>query len=603
MQMLRIALVVSVFAVGCESRDGSPHPPSKAEEVPGGSSSQPLKSFRPVVGGHLLATADGKSVAMADVEADRLRVYSLNPLGLAYDVALPEKSWPTRVVEGHHGEFHVLLRGAGAIATVVNRAMSVTFVCPEPRALAVASGSDELTVACAGGEVVRVLDGKVIGQNNTGVEWRDVALTAEGGLTGTSFRSAEVISLTDGHSVNSRMKVPEQRLDLTLGRNTLHQGQVAWRMVPAGPKTFLIHQLHAEKITVGGVDGGFSPNGPAPTGSNPYGGGAPTFPGEKPGCGNSAVVTAITTLENGAVTSVQRSADVLAVDAALSPDGSQLAVVGAGGTGLSIYPVSSLNSAFGPCLVATAGLTGLALNSVAWISPTRLVVIESLRAAPLMFDLSSGQSRSFGSEADRGSAAHALFHLAPRGGAPLACASCHPEGGEDGHTWVIDGKPRRTQTLAGGVMKRMPFHWQGDLSNLDSLMSDTFVKRMGGATLQFDQVSSLGDWLDTIPAPRPSRHLDEAQLLAGRTAFDKAQCSSCHFANGTQEGPATDIGTGESVRTPSLSGLSARAPYLHTGQIPDIRSRVTGGLHPQHGNLSRLNAAEKEQLIGYLESL
>lgn len=319
-------------------------------------------------------------------------------------------------------------------------------------------------------------------------------------------------------------------------------------------------------------------------------------------CGNSVVVTAISTVENGQVTSVQRTADILPVDAALSPDGEGLAVVGAGGTGLSIYRVGAFTSGI-PCVFATAGLTGLALTSVAWVSPTRVVVLESLRTTPLLFDLGTGLTHLFGAETDRGSTAHALFHQAPRGGAPLACASCHPEGGEDGHTWVIDGKTRRTQTLAGGVMSRAPFHWLGDLSNLNGLMADTFVKRMGGTPLMADQVTSLGAWLDTLPAPRPSRQLSPEHLSAGRSAFEKGQCSSCHPAFGTQEGGASDIGTGERVRAPSLSGLFARAPYLHTGEIPDIRTRVTGSLHPLHGHLSALDDVEKEALIIYLESL
>lgn len=603
MQKLLLAVAVSVVGLGCteETGPGGAGRPGTGTGVREGFASQPLMPFRPVVGGHLLVTADGQRVAMADVEGDRLRIYSLNRVGLEFDVALPDKSWPTRIVEGKEGELYVLLRGAGAIATVKGQVVTVLAVCPEPRALAMAADGVQLTVACAGGEVVRVAGGAVLESTRTGVEWRDVALTADG-VRGTSFRTAEVVTLADGHTVSDRLKSPAQRVNTTPGSTSLHQSQVAWRMVQAGAKTLLVHQLHAEALTVdsGGADAGF-PNGGVPDG-NPYGGGSPSIPGQMVGCGNSAVVTAISTIQNGMVTSVQRSSDILAVDAALSPDGTQLAVVGAGGTGLSIYPLAGLNSS-SPCLFATAGLTGLALNSVAWISATQVVIVESLRASPMLFDLSTGNSRPFGTDADRGSAAHALFHLAPRGGAPLACASCHPEGGEDGHTWIIDGHARRTQTLSGGVMKRTPFHWKGDLTDLDNLMADTFIKRMGGSPLLTNQVTSLGTWLDTLPAPRPSRVLSPNEHEAGLAAFQKAQCGGCHLSFGTLEGPASDIGTGERVRAPSLSGLAARAPYLHTGELPDIRTRVNGGLHPQHGSLSRLNEIEREDLIGYLESL
>ncbi len=606
MQKRLVAVVVSVVAVSCiEPQPGSPSTPGTGS-TPQNSYRQPLMPFRPVVGGHLLVTADKQRVVMADVEGDRLRVFDASRAALDYDVALPEKSWPTRVVEGKNGELFVLLRGAGAIATVKQQAFTVLEVCAEPRALALDAVTNELNVGCAGGEVVRVsADGAILETAQTGVEWRDLAVTPAG-VTGTSFRSAELVWLGDTRQVSARLKAPSQALKPSPLGVELHQSQVAWRMVNAGARTLLIHQLHAEQLTVNGqpdAGGGTPPGG----NSNPYGGGSnggggSGIPGQMVGCTNSAVVTAISTVQNGMVTNVHRTNDVLPVDAALSPDGTQLAVVGAGGTGLSIYPLMSFNSTTS-CLFATAGLTGLALNSVAWLSPTRLVVVESLRGSPMTFDLTTGLSRTFGSDSNRGSAAHSLFHEAPRGGAPLACASCHPEGGEDGHTWVIDGKTRRTQTLAGGVMNRAPFHWQGDLTDLNNLMADTFIKRMGGTAVPSDQIVSLGAWLDTIPAPKPSRVLSAELRQAGLDAFQKGQCANCHPAVGHQEGPPSDIGTGESVRAPSLLGVAARAPYLHTGEVLTLRARVNGGLHPRHGNLGALNPAEREDLIGYLESL
>ena len=615
MQKLLIGITLSVVGLGCAIE-----PPDQGQQGRASTGSanttpstaqQPLMPFRPVVGGALLVTADRQWLAMADVENDRLRVFNLSSNSFAYDVALPEKSWPTRLIEGHHGELHVLLRGLGSLATITHEGpehvVRTLALCAEPRALALDPVTDEVTVGCAGGELVRVANGEVVDTTNTGVEWRDLAVTPTG-LKGTSFRAAEFITRSNTTGVLTRLRSSSQRVNFAPGSTALHVPQVAWRMVTSGTKTILIHQLHADSLSVEGqsrgVDAGFMPPNGSSQGNNPYGGGSVTsIPGQPAGCSSAAVVTGITVVENGIVTAVRRTNDVLPVDAAISPDGTRLAVVGAGGTGLSVVPLGSLTSGGVDCVFPTGGLTGLALSSVAWISNTRLAVVESLRPAPLMFDLSNGQSRPFGNDPGRASAAFALFHQAPRGGAPLACASCHPEGGEDGHTWVIDGKTRRTQTLAGGVMARAPFHWKGDLAGLDNLMTDTFVRRMGGIALTVDQVTSLGTWLDTIPAPKPSRRLSAEQSLAGVAAFDKAQCSSCHLANGTREGGAADIGTGERVRAPSLTGLFARAPYLHTGQIPDIRSRVVGNLHPQHGSLGNLDSAEREDLIAYLESL
>jgi hypothetical protein len=56
--------------------------------------------------------------------------------------------------------------------------------------------------------------------------------------------------------------------------------------------------------------------------------------------------------------------------------------------------------------------------------------------------------------------AHDLFHT----GRAIACASCHPEGGEDGHVWHFSGfGPRRTQSLQVGLAGTAPFHWAGDM--------------------------------------------------------------------------------------------------------------------------------------------
>jgi cytochrome c peroxidase len=78
---------------------------------------------------------------------------------------------------------------------------------------------------------------------------------------------------------------------------------------------------------------------------------------------------------------------------------------------------------------------------------------------------------------------------------------------------------------------------------------------------------------------------------------------ACHLQGGTTEGPLADVGTGEALRSPNLRGLHARAPYLHTGALPDIRSRVMGPVDTRHGDLAGLTDSEKETLVAYLESL
>ncbi len=568
-----------------------------------------LAPFRPVVGGQLTLSADRRRVALADAEGDVLRVYDLTQNTLAFEVELPLHAWPTRALEGENGDWFVLLRGLGALATVTpdpvapgRFTVSQLAVCPEPRALAL-NPEHQLLVACAGGELVRVAQGQVLETTATSVEWRDLAITG-GVITGTSFRSAQRFTIATPGAAPVGQRAPPQRLVTNPLDVTLHEPQVAWRTVPGpGGTSFMVHQLHADLLRVDTAVPGAPDAGPVGTSNSPYGTSRPPpIPGQPPVCSSSAVVTGITTFGPGGLITVHETNDVLPVDAALSPDGAQLAVAGAGGTGLSVYPTAMLSQS-APCVAPAGGVAGMSFTSVAWVSNSMVVVLETLHRTPLLLDLNTGRMRSLGNDTGHASAAHALFHEAPRGGAALACASCHPEGGEDGHLWIIDGKPRRTQTLSGGVMARAPFHWKGDLPTLDGLMSDTFVRRMGAVPVSGTEVRALASWLDTLPAPAASRVLSPEQRAAGLALFQKARCAACHLEGGTIEGPLADVGTGEALRSPNLRGLHARAPYLHTGALFDIRSRVMGPADTRHGDLAALTDSEKETLVAYLESL
>jgi mono/diheme cytochrome c family protein len=593
-------MVVAVFASCTSEERGGGSGPS-----PGGGGSveqqnAPLTAFRPVVGGHLSVSADGRRILVADPEREQLHVLSSTGTTIE-DVALPAGSWPVRVIEIAPDQFQVLLRGTGQLATVTrtqNQPTTVVTVdvCAEPRGLT--RDANATLVSCAGGELVRV--GAEVTRESFPFEWRDVVVKANGQVVGTSFRSAQLID------VGARVARPleQQRVVVDATNPTRHVPRVAWRTLrdEATSSSFVIHQLHADQLTTTPPS---MPTNPQQPPSSPYGGGGSGgggTPGIPASCSAAAVVTGITRVLDNGNSFTAHTNDILPVDAALSPDGSMLAIVGAGGSGLSVYPTSLVQGSNG-CMMPTGGVGGLALTSVAWLSDTKLVVLESLRSSPMLFDVSSGLARPLGTDRPLASPAHSIFHQSPRGGAALACASCHPEGGEDGHVWSIDGTLRRTQTLAGGVMSRQPFHWRGDLDNLSALMGDTFVKRMGATPVTSTELTGLASWLDTIPAPKASRVLTAELRAAGLAAFDKAACSGCHLRGGLDEGPAADIGTGEAVRSPSLQGVVARAPYLHTGEIPDLRTRVTGTLHPNHGNLARLSTVEKESLLAYLESL
>src|SRR5260370_38669806 len=89
------------------------------------------------------------------------------------------------------------------------------------------------------------------------------------------------------------------------------------------------------------------------------------------------------------------------------------------------------------------------------------------------------------SRADTG---HDILHAAA--GALIACASCHPEGGDDGHVWMLDGLPRRTPAMRGTIAGTAPYHWPGDEKDLSKLTQDVYAGRMNGPKLDPSQMGA-----------------------------------------------------------------------------------------------------------------
>ena len=200
---------------------------------------------------------------------------------------------------------------------------------------------------------------------------------------------------------------------------------------------------------------------------------------------------------------------------------------------------------------------------------------------------------------------HQLFHMDP--GVGIACASCHPEGGEDGRVWRFEHVgPRRTPALRGGILATAPFHWAGDLPDFHSLVSDVFVGRMGGLQPEPPHVDALAAWVDTIALPPVAPIADDGAAARGRTIFETPDvgCASCHSGPKLTNNQTLDVGTGSALQVPSLLGLSHRAPYLHDGCAATIADRFGScGGGAKHGNVSGLSPQQMSDLIAYLASL
>lgn len=207
--------------------------------------------------------------------------------------------------------------------------------------------------------------------------------------------------------------------------------------------------------------------------------------------------------------------------------------------------------------------------------------------------------------APRRTTGHDLFHANAGGG--LACASCHPQGADDGHTWNFAGLgPRRTQLFNMGITDTLPLHWDGEFKNLNELLLDVFVQRMGGGELALSDAEALSDYLDTLHPNTPMRSSKDAAARRGKTLFESAEvgCNTCHSGAKFTNNKSVDVGTGGSFQVPSLIGVAYHQPYLHNGCAQTLRDRferACGG--SAHGHTEQLAAGQIDDLVAYLESL
>jgi hypothetical protein len=205
-----------------------------------------------------------------------------------------------------------------------------------------------------------------------------------------------------------------------------------------------------------------------------------------------------------------------------------------------------------------------------------------------------------------------LFHTAaPASG--VACASCHPEGLEDGRVWTfvtpgVGSSRRRTMALAGLLLSREPYHWDGHLADAEALMADTFTLRMGGGAVDPDVPAALFDWLDDL---RPVRGIPLALpdvVEQGRNAFYLAECHECHlgpaFTNNKISHALRPIV--DPVKTPTLLGVGTRSPLFHDGCAATLEERFAPPCDDgknRHGKLSVLSPADLDALVAYLRTL
>lgn len=550
----------------------------------------------PILGGTLTLTDDGTAIA-ADPDRDLVHVVDLDAGEVRHTIALKPGDQPHRIALGSDGKAHVVLRGAGGIATIDPIAGTVTArhaLCPEPRGIAFHDLDSSLYVACAGGSLLRLSEaGAVLDRWELEPDLRDVIIV-DGEVKVSLFRSAAILGLD-----RSRIELPGDEDAVP---------RVAWRTWVTGSGDIAILHQTASKRPVP-----INPDpGEIPEGGSPYGGGG--F------CQLGIVNTAITTIAGGHINTTTLFDSNLTVDAAFSPDGSVVAMAVPGvarpedrvesrrrdadvsappqitraavrvdpAEGPSCPPHDETDYGQATAVAFTAG-GRLVVQSR---EPARIMVIDNALEGGLETIPLPGESRF-----DTG---HEIFHRATDSG--LSCASCHPEGTDDGHVWNFDGLgPRRTQPIDVGLADTAPYHWDGDMPDFDVLMSEVLAHRMGGKRQSAARADSFTRWIFAQERPAAAVGVDEAALAtAGKTLFATYDCTRCH------DGPAlggqrTERIAGQDKQVPTLRRISLHPPFMHDGRAATLEAAVRDMIETTRGTSAP--DADVDAIAAYLRTL
>ena len=602
-----------------------------------------------ISGGTLSVLSDNSAAIVADPERDRISIVDLNSLSIRSTIDLRAGDEPGRSVEDAQKHVHVALRRGGAVVTIdplTGTLLNRRAVCKAPRGIAFDAATGLLHVACSEGKLVSLpaVGGDAVRTLNLDTDLRDV-LVRGSELWVTRFKSAEVLRVSTLGTLDKRVKIPQSAGVLSqpstqdglpgAEKSVALQPGTAWRAVSnlAGGAV-IVHQVAvADEIEI---------SEPSASGSA-YGGNGFGF-----GCGGIVRDVVSTVSPDGSVASAAFVGAPLPVDVAVSSDQMWVAVAhaggadfsaprpflqfpdsgsapsasaaggkafGGGGGSLSIMSLVSISqsaisqSAAGPCTFPDSSQGDIPATAVAFTSdgrllaqtrePAQLLVLRDLPWGNMAAVALPGESR-----ADTG---HDLFHRDAGGG--IACASCHPEGGEDGRTWRFSGTgERRTQALHVGLRDTAPFHWNGDLPNVGALMNEVFVGRMGGVRESAPRVSALSEWLFSLKAPASIRDASDQAALRGQALFQSADvgCTTCHSGAKLTDNRsvAIDSVATSKLQVPSLVGVAYRAPFMHNGCAATLADRFDpkcGG--DKHGNTAGLSDLQRGDLVAYLESL
>ena len=217
----------------------------------------------------------------------------------------------------------------------------------------------------------------------------------------------------------------------------------------------------------------------------------------------------------------------------------------------------------------------------------------------------------------------------------ISCASCHPDGQQDGRTWHNPEGLRNTQWLAGLAWTH-PIHWSADRDEVQDfehtirgplmqgrgLIRGEVQKELGspnkGLSADLDAVAAYTNSHEFPRSPHAKAGLSNAAQRGKALFFSTdTKCAACHtpplFTDSAVKSMVMhDVGTGDDdpgeklghkYDTPTLLGVYRTAPYLHHGQAATLKEVLINNSGDRHGKTSHLSNAQFDDLVEFLKSL
>jgi hypothetical protein len=485
-----------------------------------------------ISGGTLRILADGVTAVAADPDRDQVYIVDLKQKAVTATVTLQPGDEPGRLAADAAGRVHVALRHGGALVTIQASTGAILArrpVCAAPRGVAYEPATDLVHVACADGQLVSfpAAGGVATRRLQLVNDLRDVVVVGAD-LQVTRFKSAQLLTVKADGTVMKPLTLPGFRSS-NVHANGPYTAAVAWRAVamPSGGVAIL-HQR--------GLDGAVMPT------SGGYGG---------TNVCDAIVQTAITTVAPGAdaKTGPSLSGMVLAVDMALSSDGSRVAIISAGNAtnseqagGTPRLPrvfVTDMDSAtdsvvgcmndgaHAPCLPVGGGFaTGVAVTGTAGAVGTDDSMGTGIGTG------TGAVTGDVGTEPTTGAAGSTGVATPPEGGIPTTCGT------------TDDGTPT-DPTVPQVVGQPIAVAFDG--------AGDVVVQSREPAALELPQGV-------TIPLSTVSRS-DTGHDLFHANSGGMIACASCH-AEGNEDGRVWTFACEGARRTQSLQvGLKGTEPF------------------------------------------